>query len=94
MGRGSGGSSGGLRGMKAQGFEGGIRVPLLARRPGTIPPGRVCDAPAAIIYLFPTVMKAVGVSIPKDLTIDGRHLSPLLLLLRTSRARTTVYVYE
>ena len=43
-----GGSTGGLRGMKAQGFEGGIRVPLIARRPGVIPAGHTSDQPAAI----------------------------------------------
>ena len=73
-----GGSSGGLRGMKAQAFEGGLRVPLLARMPKTIPAGLVSDAPAAIIDLFPTVLKAAGVDVPTDRPIDGRDLRPLL----------------
>src|SRR6185436_2003151 len=73
-----GGSTGGLRGMKAQGFEGGIRVPLIARRPGVIPAGHTSNQPAAIIDLFPTVLQACGVETPKDLTIDGRDILPVL----------------
>lgn len=73
-----GGSSGGLRGMKAQSFEGGLRVPLIARRPGSIPAGIVNDSPAAIIDLFPTVLKVAGLETPSDRPIDGRDILPLL----------------
>src|SRR5262249_13014215 len=34
-------SSGGLRGIKRDLYEGGIRVPMIARWPGTVPAGRV-----------------------------------------------------
>ncbi len=73
-----GGSTGGLRGMKAQGFEGGIRVPFIARWPGVIPGGHTSDAPAAIIDVVPTVLKAVGIEPPPGLTLDGRDLRPVL----------------
>ncbi|MEO7275452.1 MAG: sulfatase-like hydrolase/transferase, partial [Vicinamibacterales bacterium] len=36
-------SSGGLRGIKRDLYEGGIRVPMIARWPGTIPAGRTSD---------------------------------------------------
>ena len=36
-----GGSTGGLRGMKGTSWEGGYRVPFIARWPGKIPPGHV-----------------------------------------------------
>jgi len=72
-----GGSSGGLRGMKGQTWEGGIRVPMIARWPGTIPAGRVCRQPAGTIDLFPTVLKLAGAPIPDDRVIDGRDLMPL-----------------
>lgn len=73
-----GGSTGGLRGMKGQGWEGGIRVPLIARKPGTILAGNVSNQPAAIIDLFPTALKAAGIETPTDLTLDGLDLMPQL----------------
>ncbi len=73
-----GGSSGGLRGMKGQWWEGGVRVPLIARLPGVIPPGHTSDEPAIIMDLFVTALKAAGIDPPTDRTIDGRDIMPLL----------------
>jgi arylsulfatase A-like enzyme len=73
-----GGSTGGLRGMKGEAFEGGFRVPLIARWPGRIPAGHVSHAPAIILDLFPTVLKAAGIEPPQVDVIDGRDLWPLL----------------
>jgi uncharacterized sulfatase len=73
-----GGSTGGLRGMKASSFEGGYRVPLIARWPGKIPPGHVSHAPAVMMDLFTTVLTAAGINLPKDRTIDGRDILQLL----------------
>ncbi|MEX2174228.1 MAG: sulfatase [Pirellulaceae bacterium] len=73
-----GGSTGGLRGMKGQNWEGGIRVPLVARWPGKIPPGRQSDEPAIVMDLFATTLVAVGIPLPTDRTIDGRDILPLL----------------
>jgi uncharacterized sulfatase len=73
-----GGSSGNLRGMKGQNWEGGIRVPLIARWPGRIPPGHVSHEPAIMMDLFATTLTAAGIELPKDRTIDGRDILPLL----------------
>jgi uncharacterized sulfatase len=73
-----GGSSGGLRGMKGTMFEGGIRVPLIARWPGKIPAGHVSGEPAGTIDVLPTLLAAAGVDVPKDRVIDGRDIMPLL----------------
>jgi N-acetylgalactosamine-6-sulfatase len=73
-----GGSTGGLRGMKSNNWEGGLRVPLIARWPGRIPAGHVSDAPAIMMDLFPTALKAAGIPIPTDRTIDGKDLFPVL----------------
>jgi len=73
-----GGSTGGLRGMKAKTWDGGLRVPMIARWPGRIPPGIVNDAPAATIDVFPTILKAAGIEPPADRIIDGRDILPLL----------------
>lgn len=72
-----GGSSGGLRGMKATSYEGGYRVPCIARWPGRIPKGHVSAQPAVMMDLFATVLKAVNVDPPSDRIIDGRDILPL-----------------
>ena len=73
-----GGSTGGLRGMKGNCWEGGIREPLLARWPGKIPPGHVSREPAMMPDIFATCLAAAGISLPKDRIIDGRNIMPLL----------------
>jgi uncharacterized sulfatase len=73
-----GGSTGGLRGMKGKTWEGGIRVPMIARWPGRIPAGGVCHRPAGTIDIFPTVLKLAGVPLPDNRVIDGRDMMPLL----------------
>ena len=73
-----GGSTGGLRGMKARTWEGGLRVPMIARMPGTIPPGVVNSHPCATIDIFPTVAKLAGIHLPEDRKIDGVDLMPQL----------------
>jgi uncharacterized sulfatase len=73
-----GGSTGGLRGMKGRTWEGGLRVPMIARWPGKIPAGLVSDSPAGTIDVLPTILKAAGVDIPRDRVIDGEDIWPLL----------------
>jgi len=75
-----GGSTGGLRGMKSTTWEGGLRVPMIARWPGRIPPGLVNDAIAGTIDILPTILKAADVTIPDDRKIDGTDIWPLLTL--------------
>ena len=78
-------STGGLRGAKGSVYEGGIRVPFVARLPGTVPPGTVCDVPASFADLFPTLCAAAGIAAPGGL--DGTSLWPLLT--GTARALDT-----
>lgn len=73
-----GGSAGGLRGMKGTSWEGGYRVPCIARWPGRVPAGRVIGAPAVTMDLFATTLAAAGVEPPSDRVIDGKDLLPLL----------------
>lgn len=74
-----GGSTGGLRGMKGTPWEGGYRVPMIARWPGRLPVGRVSHQPAVMMDLFATVLAATGVAPPGDRVIDGKDLMPLFL---------------
>ncbi|HVV01059.1 MAG TPA: sulfatase [Verrucomicrobiae bacterium] len=73
-----GGSTGGLRGMKGDTWEGGIREPLIAWWPGRIPPGRVSHEPAIMMDLFTTSLDAAGVPLPSDRVIDGKDIMGLL----------------
>ncbi|MEI8367188.1 MAG: sulfatase-like hydrolase/transferase [Planctomycetia bacterium] len=72
------GSAGNLREGKGTVFEGGVRVPCLARLPGVIPAGSVCTAPAMTIDILPTVLRLTGEPVPVDAdgrgTLDGRRI--------------------
>ncbi len=73
-----GGSSGNLRGMKGRTWEGGLRVPMIARMPGTIPAGLVTDEPTATVDMLPTISALTGARVPTDRIIDGHNILPLL----------------
>lgn len=68
-----------LRMGKGYPYEGGIRVPWIARWKGVIQPGGKCDTPISSIDLLPTLAELAGVKLPSDRTIDGASLVPLLL---------------
>jgi arylsulfatase len=72
-------SAGPLRGLKGSVYEGGIRVPLLARWPGKIKPGSASDLPCYFPDVMPTLMEIIGAadSVPKG--IDGISFAPTLL---------------
>jgi len=65
-------SNGGLRGIKRDLYEGGIRVPMIARWAGTIPAGRVSDYPWAHWDILPTLAELGGARAPDGL--DGRSM--------------------
>jgi len=71
------GSARPLREGKGTCWEGGFRVPFLARWPGKIPKGSVCKEPAMTIDLLPTFARLIGAELPKH-KIDGLDIWPLL----------------
>ena len=71
------GSTGGLREAKATTFNGGLRVPLIARWKGTIPAGTVCERLASNIDLLPTFAQIAQAPLPAH-KIDGVSMLPLL----------------
>jgi arylsulfatase A-like enzyme len=73
-----GGSAGPLRGGKGTPFEGGIRVPALARWPEQIPPGRVITELASTLDLFPTFVALAGGPLPEGRPYGGQDLRALL----------------
>ncbi len=72
------GSPGKLRGRKGESFDGGYRVPMIARWAGKIPAGTTCREPSMNIDFFPTAMSLAGLSLPKDRIIDGKNIMGLL----------------
>jgi arylsulfatase/arylsulfatase A len=67
------GSAGPLREGKGTTFEGGIRVPFLARWPRRIPAGSVVREPFTAIDLAPTVREAIGATVDNP-PVDGRNV--------------------
>jgi arylsulfatase A-like enzyme len=67
-----------LRGGKSTLFEGGVRVPFIARWPGRIPAGTTCDGLASTLELFPTFLALAGASPPPGVVLDGFDLLPTL----------------
>ncbi|MEZ5275133.1 MAG: sulfatase [Opitutaceae bacterium] len=65
-----------LRGAKADLYEGGIRVPLIIRLPGSKPKARWLNFPTANTDLLPTLAELAGVSLPAS-PDDGQSLSPV-----------------
>ena len=66
------------RGWKLTQFEGGLRVPFVAKWPGHIPSSTVYQPPITNIDIMPTLVAAAGGSMPTDRVIDGVNLLPFL----------------
>ena len=69
--------TGPFRGAKGEVYEGGLRVPMIARWPERIAPGSVSDYPWAFWDLLPTAAELAGAKAPKE--IDGVSVLPVLL---------------
>lgn len=67
------------RGWKISMFEGGIRVPFLARWPNGLPVGETYAAPVHHFDMYATAAAAAGADLPSDRTIDGVDLAPYVL---------------
>lgn len=80
------GSAGYLREGKGTTFEGGTRVPFLARWPGRIPAGARCDELAGTIDVLPTVAVLAEAQAPDPARLDGRDISKLLLGRRGAKS--------
>ncbi len=85
------GRTNGLRGMKLHMYEGGIRVPGIARWTGTIEAGRVESTPVCSVDLHPTFCELAGVSEPKGL--DGVSLVKLFEGEKFERTKPLFWTY-
>jgi arylsulfatase A len=72
------GNPGLTRGRKNLAFDGGFKVPFIARWPGVIPAGTVSDEISMNFDVFATCLAAAGAPPPADRIIDGRDILPVL----------------
>ena len=72
-------ASGGWRGMKRDGWEGGHRVPFIVRWPGRIPEGQVSDQIINTTDIFATLASVVGYKLPDDAATDSFDMLPAML---------------
>jgi len=81
--------SGVLRGQKGTLYEGGIRVPMIARWPGTIKAGAVTSHVSAFWDMMPTFAELAGVELQGP--TDGISLVPTLLGTRQQKRHEYLY---
>jgi arylsulfatase A len=73
------GSSGQFRDRKASSWDGGMRVPFIARWPGMIPSESHSSEAAMNIDILPTLLDFANVSLPNDRAIDGASMRGILV---------------
>jgi len=83
-------AAGPLRAKKGTLYEGGIRVPMVARWPGKIEPGSRTEHISAFWDVLPTMAQIAGIDPPAD--IDGISFLPTLLD-QNSKQKQHDYLY-
>ena len=78
-------SNGGLRGIKGDMYEGGIRIPMVAQWRGHIHAGQTSHRPTAFWDFLPTAAELAGQPVPAGL--DGASIVPTLLGKRQPRSQ-------
>ena len=82
-------SLGELRGHKCTVYEGGLRVPFIARWPGRIEAGSETDLASAFQDILPTLVEIAGGEVPAGL--DGVSLVPTLIGQGTQQEHDVLY---
>lgn len=73
------GSADPLKGWKMSAWDGGSRVPFIARWPGNLKGSRVSDEILTTMDLLPTIANLAGAEMPKNITVDGYDASAFLI---------------
>lgn len=84
-------SNGPLRDLKFKLYEGGIRVPFIARWPGKITSGTTSDLVSDFADMMPTFAEVSGAEAKKG---DGRSILPALLGKTDGQAKRDVFYWE
>jgi len=82
-----------LRRGKGSAFEGGVRVPMIAKWPGVTPAGTVCAEPVIGIDFYPTFLEIAGVKgdAHHNRSVDGLSLVPLFKNPKARLKREAIY---
>ena len=88
-----GGSAGPFRDGKGTYWEGGHRVPMIARWPGTIPAGSVCDELVTCMDWVPTLAALCDAPLAEDRRVDGQDVRPLLFDEAGAVSPTASFLY-
>jgi arylsulfatase A len=85
-------AAGGLRGMKRDAWDGGHRVPFIARWPGRIPPGQVSAQLTNTTDIFATVASISGYKLPDDAAVDSYDMLPAMLGIQEEKDSIRPYM--
>jgi arylsulfatase A len=78
----------GLRGNKGTTFEGGIRVPCIARWPGVLPEGMTTTQVGITMDLTASILRAAGAKPPAGPSLDGIDILARIAEGRPENSRT------
>jgi arylsulfatase A-like enzyme len=67
-----------LRGMKGDAWDGGHRVPFIAKWPGRVPAGTTCEELVSLMDLYATAAGMAGAALPEGAAADSVSLLPYL----------------
>ncbi len=79
-----------FRSGKGSLYEGGTRVPLIARWPSVIPAASSCDVPTIHVDFFPTFLELAGAPQPAQ-PLDGESLLKLFRAPQSMLSREAIY---
>ncbi len=80
-----------LRAGKSTLYEGGIREPLIIRRPGVVKAGSVCNTPTSNVDFYPTFLQFAGQRADARQDLDGVSIVPLLKNPKAKPRRDMLY---
>jgi len=72
-------SQGAWRGMKADIWEGGHRVPFVVRWPNQVKPGLISEEPISLVDIMHTTAGAAGIDFSSEVGPDSFDLTPILM---------------
>ena len=88
------GGTGGLRGGKGTAWDGGYRVPFIARWPSRIRAGNIAHVMAMNIDLLPTFAAIARVSPPRTTHLDGKNILPVMLGKTNASPHKVLYFFN